>query len=45
MQELRDKIISHAHIRFLNGGINWLNLLETDGVLRVIDHAISNLEE
>ena len=26
MQELRDKIISNAHIRFLNGGIKWLNL-------------------
>ena len=26
MQELRDKIISYAHIRFLNGGIKWLNL-------------------
>jgi len=26
MKELRDKIISNAHIRFLNEGIKWLNL-------------------
>ncbi len=26
MQELGDKIISNAHVRFLNGGIRWLNL-------------------
>ena len=26
MQELKNKIISNAHIRFLSGGIKWLNL-------------------
>lgn len=26
MQELKNKIISYAHIHFLNGGIKWLNL-------------------